>query len=198
MRQSKRQVTDKAVIMAMLDQMDTIYLGIQDEPWPYVVPLNFGYSWKEELVFFFHCAREGHKLDLLRKNPHVCVTASQFISYAQGSVRGHLHDYRSVIARGIAEEIDREREPRAFERAHELLLMHNHRDIAQVHTQAMQYIALWRVVCREVTAKAEIPPKCPEEVPFIQGKGDGLPLDESHILDAHRVSGEEKPHRKTD
>ena len=62
MRQSKRQVTGKAVIMAMLDQMDTIYLGIQDEPWPYVVPLNFGYSWEEELVFFFHCAREGHKL----------------------------------------------------------------------------------------------------------------------------------------
>lgn len=59
MRQSKRQVTGKAVIMAMLDQMDTIYLGIQDEPWPYVVPLNFGYSWRKSWSSFFTVHAKG-------------------------------------------------------------------------------------------------------------------------------------------
>lgn len=186
MRQSKRQVRDKAIIMAMLDGMDTMYLGIHDEPWPYVVPLNFGYAWEDELVFYFHCAQEGYKLDLLRKDPHVCVTASRFISYASGSVKGHLHDYRSVVARGIAQEIDRESEPEAFLRAHELLLAHNHRDIAQANTPAAQHIAMWRVVCRtqDVTAKAEIPPRAADAVDFAPQGGDGTALDESHILDA--------------
>ena len=103
MRQQKRQVTDKATICAMLDEMDTINLGMYDEPFPYVVPLNFGYEWNDELIFYFHCAHEGHKLDLLNRNPRVCVTASRFISYAGASVKGHLHDYRSVIARGVAQ-----------------------------------------------------------------------------------------------
>ena len=73
---------------------------------PYVVPLNFGYDWEDKLVFYFHCAHEGYKLDLLHKNPHVCVNASSFISYAGASVKGHLHDYRSVTARGVAERLE--------------------------------------------------------------------------------------------
>lgn len=69
MRQSKRQVTDKATICAMLDAIDTIHVAMHDEPFPYVVPLNFGYDWEDKLVFYFHCAHEGYKLDLLHKNP---------------------------------------------------------------------------------------------------------------------------------
>ncbi|MFR8176131.1 MAG: pyridoxamine 5'-phosphate oxidase family protein [Christensenellales bacterium] len=101
MRQRKRQVTDKATICAMLDAMDTIHVAMHDEPFPYIVPLNFGYHWEDKLTFYFHCAHEGYKLELLHRNPHVCVNASSFVSYAGASVKGHLHDYRSVTARGV-------------------------------------------------------------------------------------------------
>ena len=147
MRQKKRQVTDKATICAMLDEMDTIYLGMHDEPFPYVVPLNFGYEWNDELIFYFHCAHEGHKLDLLNRDPCVCVTASKFISYAGASVKGHLHDYRSVIARGVAQRLEQDSDE--FIHAHEKLLEHNLRDPSQVHTNAMRFIELWRVVCKK-------------------------------------------------
>ena len=143
MRQSKRQVTDKATICAMLDAIDTIHVAMHDEPFPYVVPLNFGYDWEDKLVFYFHCAHEGYKLDLLHKNPHVCVNASSFISYAGASVKGHLHDYRSVTARGVAERL--EPDSAEFIHAHEQLLSHNLRDKAQVHTTAMKFIELWKI-----------------------------------------------------
>jgi len=186
MRQAARQVTERAVICAMLDQMDTIYVGISDEPAPYVVPLNFGYTFEEDLVFYFHCAKSGHKMVLLEKNPHVCVTASRFMSYAGGSVKGHMHDYRSVIARGTAQEIDVRKEPEAFRSALESLLVHNRRDPADAASPMTRHIRLWRIVCRadDVTAKAEIVPKTPEDVPFAPAAADDLPLDESHILDA--------------
>ena len=72
MRQSKRQVTDKATICAMLDAIDTIHVAMHDEPFPYVVPLNFGYACEGgAFSFFCHSAREGRKLDILRKNPTV-------------------------------------------------------------------------------------------------------------------------------
>ena len=188
MRQKARQVTDRAIICAMLDQMDTIYVGIHDEPAPYVVPLNFGYAFEDDLVFYFHCAKAGYKLDLLAKNPHVCVTASQFVSYAGGSVKGHMHDYRSVIARGVAQQIDPEREPQAFTAAMAQLLEHNHRDPQDADSPVMRHLQLWRIVCRaeDVTAKAEIVPRTVHEVLFAPALPDGIPMDESHILDAKK------------
>lgn len=188
MRQRARQVTDRAIICEMLNQMDTIHLGIHDEPAPYVVPLNFGYTFDDDLVFYFHCAKDGYKVDLLRHNPHVCVTASSFISYAGGSVKGHMHDYRSVIARGVAQEIDRETEPEAFRQALSTLLRHNHRDPADSDSPVAKYMRIYKIVChaQDVTAKAEIVPKSPQEVAFAPAVGDGVPMDESHILDMHR------------
>ena len=185
MRQKARQVTDRSVICSMLDGMDTIYVGISDEPAPYVVPLNFGYTFENDLVFYFHCAESGYKLDLIKKNPHVCVTASRFISYAGGSVKGHMHDYRSVIARGKAEEIDAAKEPEAFLGALRILLEHNHRNPADADSPVTRHIRLWRIVCpaEDVTAKAEIVPKTPQDVPFAPAVADGVLLDESHILD---------------
>ena len=34
MRQKAREITDRAVLCAMLDGMDTLFLGIHDEPAP--------------------------------------------------------------------------------------------------------------------------------------------------------------------
>lgn len=184
MRQSARQVTDRAIIRTMLDGMDTIFVGIHDEPAPYVVPLNFGYAFDDALIFYFHCAQVGYKLELLEKNPNVCVTAAGFISYASGSVKGHRHDYRSVIARGVAQRIDPDAEE--FDLARRLLLAHNHRTFQPEDAPVMRFIQLWRVVCRpeDVTAKAEIVPRNVEEVPFAPAVPDGAPADERHILGA--------------
>ncbi len=188
MRQKRREVTDPAIICAMLDRMEILYLGMNDGPAPYVVPLNFGYAFDGDLVFYFHCAKEGHKLDCLKRDPNVCVTAASFVSYVKASVKGHLHDYRSVIARGIARQIDPESEPEAFRAAMEQILVHNHRDAADADTPVMRHLQIWRVDCRreDVSAKAEIPPKTAEDVDFAPAAGDSIPIDDSHILDMHR------------
>ena len=188
MRQRNREITDPAIICAMLDRMEIMYLGMNDGPAPYVVPLNFGYSLDEDLTFYFHCAKAGHKLECLARDPNVCVTAASFISYAQQSVKGHLHDYRSIIARGVARQIDPEKEPEAFLTGMERILVHNHRDPADAATPVMKHLQIWRVACRweDVSAKAEIPPKTADEVEFAAPLGDDLPIDDSHILDMHR------------
>lgn len=184
MRQRTRQVTDRTLICAMLDGIETMFIGIHDEPAPYVVPVNFGYTFGDDLIFYFHCAQEGYKLELLAKNPNVSVTAASFISYAKGSVKGHMHDYRSVMARGVARRIDPDAETEAFDRAYRLLLAHNHRTPMPEDVPVMRHIQLWRIVCRaeDVTAKAEIVPKTVQEVPFAPAVPDGAGLDESHIL----------------
>lgn len=62
------------------------------------------------------------------------------------------------------------------------------RDTSCAETPLMSCLLLWRIVCRaeDVTGKAEITPRCLADVPFAAPAHDGIPLDESHILDAGR------------
>lgn len=47
-------------------------LGLNDDGFPYLVPMNFGMDIEEgQLYLYFHCANEGKKLDLIRKDNRV-------------------------------------------------------------------------------------------------------------------------------
>ena len=68
MRRKERELTDKADLLAILDEANVCRIAIQTRKAPHIVPLNFGYSWEERLVLYFHSATEGRKLDLLQEN----------------------------------------------------------------------------------------------------------------------------------
>ena len=73
MRRKNREVTDPKQILDIIDKSEVMRVGLCADGEPYVVPLNFGYIHNEEkLVFYFHCAPEGRKLDMARKNPRAC------------------------------------------------------------------------------------------------------------------------------
>ena len=48
-----------------------------DKGQPYVVPLSYAYSIEEETItLFFHSAKEGRKINILRENSAVCFEIS--------------------------------------------------------------------------------------------------------------------------
>ena len=56
-----------------------------DADYPYIVPLHYGYEYKEGiLIFYMHCAKEGHKLDLIRSNPNVCIEIESDVELISG------------------------------------------------------------------------------------------------------------------
>jgi nitroimidazol reductase NimA-like FMN-containing flavoprotein (pyridoxamine 5'-phosphate oxidase superfamily) len=66
-------LSDRESLRAILDEADACRLAFAVGDMPYIVTLNFGYEWKDELPrLFFHCATEGRKLDMMRANPRVC------------------------------------------------------------------------------------------------------------------------------
>ena len=167
MRRKDREVTDRTLISGMLDIAEILHIAINSTLFPYIVPVNFGFEWQgDELVFYFHSAKEGRKLDLLRADPHIAVNAAAFVSYAEKPYRGHLHDYRSVTAFGVAEELSPD--SAAFLRAHEKLLEHNRRSMQPGDLPVLGQLTLWQIRCRaeDVTAKAEIVPQTAAEIPF--------------------------------
>jgi uncharacterized protein len=72
MRRKDRAIEDRAGIEAIISKADVCRVAFADENIPYIVTLNFGYSGGDIPCLYFHCASEGRKLELIRKNNYVC------------------------------------------------------------------------------------------------------------------------------
>jgi nitroimidazol reductase NimA-like FMN-containing flavoprotein (pyridoxamine 5'-phosphate oxidase superfamily) len=110
MRRDERQITDRAEIDAVIRGSRTCRLGMSDGNQPYVIPLCFGYDGS---AFYFHCAPEGRTLDILQKNPRVCVEfdiAGDVIE-AERACSWSI-DFQSVIAFGTALLVEEPEEKR--------------------------------------------------------------------------------------
>lgn len=99
MRRSRQALPD-ADCEAILAAGTSGVLALADaEGFPYAVPLSYLYSGGK---IWFHCAKAGYKLDLIRANPKAsfCVIGQDKIVPAE-----YTTYYRSVIARGTVREI---------------------------------------------------------------------------------------------
>lgn len=67
MRRKEREITDQAKINEIMQACDCLRLALADEGAPYIVPVSFGYV-EAEKAFYFHGAKEGRKMELIRKN----------------------------------------------------------------------------------------------------------------------------------
>jgi hypothetical protein len=100
MRRNDKAIIDRAAIDAIIRRATVCRLGLCDDNQPYVVPLCFGYDGDS---IYLHSAPAGFKLDLLRKNPRVCVEFdidTELVRGADACAWGMK--FRSVIAFGTA------------------------------------------------------------------------------------------------
>ncbi len=103
MRRKDKEITNKKTMLDIIARAQVCYLGMSKDNMPYVIPINFGYY---EDTIYFHCALEGKKTDVLKKNPHVCmvfnVDNKLINNIAQDDWTMH---FKSVIAYGKIEFI---------------------------------------------------------------------------------------------
>ena len=70
MRRKDREVTDFSRMLEILYACDCCRLGLVDGGEAYIVPMNFGIAREDgNLVLYFHAAKEGRKIDLLKSSP---------------------------------------------------------------------------------------------------------------------------------
>ena len=70
MRRSDREVTDFGELIAIMEKCDVCRLGLNQEGYPYLLPLNFGMKVEGESVeLYFHGADEGRKYELIEADP---------------------------------------------------------------------------------------------------------------------------------
>ena len=106
MRRKDREVTDIDEILQIIQNTDILHLGLFDGDYPYIVPLHYGYEYRDEkLVFYMHSAKEGHKLELVNNNPNVCIELEGGTELISGGDVACAYGaaFASVIAKGHAE-----------------------------------------------------------------------------------------------
>ena len=102
MRKKDREVTDKQELLRIIEKCDSCRIGLCYENVPYIVPMNFGYTYEEDqLTLYFHCALEGKKLDIIRQNNTVCfeMDCSHELVHNDIPCR-YTMKYESIIGRG--------------------------------------------------------------------------------------------------
>ena len=104
----KRQALTQAQCQAILEQGCCGVLALSgDDGYPYAVPLSYLYH---QGKLYFHCAKSGHKLDALRREPKAsfCVVAQDQVAPLEYTTL-----YRSVIVFGRLRELEDDGEKRA-------------------------------------------------------------------------------------
>ena len=97
MRKTERE-RDAAFAMQVFRDADYATLSmVTPDGKPYAVPVN---AVTDGAVFYFHCAGEGEKPEILRRNPAVCLSA---VSYAAVVPEKLTTLYRSAVVKGSAE-----------------------------------------------------------------------------------------------
>lgn len=102
MRRKDREITDINEICKILSKCESLTLALFDEPYPYAVPLNFGYELvKNELRLYFHGANAGKKLKLIKQNPKAAFSAdtSKEVSLSEKACNSTMY-YESVTGSG--------------------------------------------------------------------------------------------------
>lgn len=104
MRRRDREITEEAVIRDILDRAQVLHLGLSDEGQPYVVPMNYGYVLEaDRLTIYLHGATEGHKYEVLRKNPQVSFSLECDVKPFEGRVACQYGmTYSCIMGKGTA------------------------------------------------------------------------------------------------
>lgn len=153
MRRKDREITDFAEIVAIMRKCDVCRLAIHDEPYPYIVPVNFGFEVEGKgIILYIHGAKQGAKHALLQKNNRVSFEmdcAHRLIQPTGEESCTASMAYESVIGQGELTLLGEE------EKAHALrvILAHYQITAGEFHPVHFANTAVYRMKCSACTAK---------------------------------------------
>ena len=154
MRRKDREVTDRAEIMNILFRCDTIRIGIQGDEFPYVVPVSFGMEIVEDKpIIYFHSAKQGLKLDLLKTHPKVCVEGDIFLK-VETTEQGITTRYESIIGTGACEFLSDMGE---IKRALHIINEHyGYSDYPLERCRGLAHLCVGKIVLCSITGKRNV------------------------------------------
>ena len=148
MRRSDRKIKDRQQIDSIVNRATVCRLGMTDGKIPYIVPMNFGYDGRN---LYFHSAREGRKIDLIRKNNNVCFEIDEeplIIKSEKNCV--WTAKYTSVMGEGKAQLIDNSYDKL---KSMDMIVSSYSEEIHDLSLKAMDKIIIIKLKIKKITCK---------------------------------------------
>ncbi len=106
MRRKEKEITESEIIGSIFEKADVCHVAFADNNTPYIVTMNYGYVLGSENALFFHCAPEGRKIEMMKKNSRVCFTIdTDHRLYTGQKACDWGMKYRSVVGYGHLTEV---------------------------------------------------------------------------------------------
>ena len=166
MRRSDKEIHSQAEIDEILETGEVCHLALKDEPFPYVVPLNYGYGRMPGSTgaagaetadpgapaLFFHGAATGRKIDLMKRDPRVAfvVDVDHELITDEEACRFTMY-YRSVMGTGHIRFLEMPDEKRYAMNC--VMRQYSGRDDWSLPDRALQAMAIYALVIEEMSGK---------------------------------------------
>ena len=156
MQRTDRRITDLAELRDIVDRADTCRVAFVDGEAPHIVPLCFGYAWYDRLVLYFHCAREGRKINLLKSDNRVCFEMDIDHEIVRGATPNSPPcawgmKFRSIVGYGTIEPVTDEEERK---RGLDLIMAHyGFPGQPEYHEKALAVTEILKVEVSEISGK---------------------------------------------
>lgn len=152
MRRTDREVKEMEDILSIIEKCDVCRLAFFDEEYPYIIPLNFGYSYEnEELLLYFHGAKVGKKIDLIAANnkvgfemdcSHELIEGEEACEYSMA--------FESVCGNGRVELLNQDAKIHALNR---LMKQYTSKEDFQFNEKALAVTEVFQVNVSSITGK---------------------------------------------
>jgi nitroimidazol reductase NimA-like FMN-containing flavoprotein (pyridoxamine 5'-phosphate oxidase superfamily) len=155
MRRKEKEIRNREVLEELLRSAPVCRIGLapgaggtDGDGYPYIVPVHFVYSEGRILI---HSSRQGRKIDMLTRNPRVCVEIDEYLGLIPAEKAcGYGSRYRSLIAFGRAKVVEAEEEKR---RALQLLMEKYAGRSFDFPPRAVMSVGIIEIQLEEVTGK---------------------------------------------
>ncbi|MDR2900141.1 MAG: pyridoxamine 5'-phosphate oxidase family protein [Treponema sp.] len=137
---------------------------------PYCIPISIV---RDNDTIYFHCAKDGQKIDNMKRQSEVCICCSGDVSFMKTEFS---LEFESAVIKGKAEEVLQDEE-----KIHALRLICERYTPEYMHAfdseiaRSLNYTAIWKVLIREITGKRKKMGKDGKELKFGKMEPDANP-----------------------
>lgn len=157
MRRKDREITEWKDIIHIMEKCDVCRLALNDEGYPYILPLNYGMEVvNDEITLYFHGALEGKKYELMEKDNRASfeMDCSHRLVMDKGSGSCTM-EYESVIGRGIMEIVPEEEKYDALC----VLMRHYHQEEFPFNRAVMPQTTVFKLTVEKAAGKRRMKKK---------------------------------------
>lgn len=153
MRRKDREVTNVDEIEAIMERCDVCRVAINDEVYPYILPVNFGFERvSEEFIIYIHGSRQGTKHELIKRNNRVSFEMDcrhkLILPNGDESCTASM-TYESVIGQGEMSLLSDDEKERALS----IILKHYHIESKKFNPIHLANTAVYSIKFSSYTAK---------------------------------------------